>query len=119
MSFNVTAMAASQSCNTSMPENFRNIYGNIVSIGKGIALIAMRFVVAQVQQFVGFFLHLFFRKQKTLESVWRTKRSQFLNLQALCLLRRSFFLWFTNKSKIATAHKRIAKETNFCDGLVN
>ena len=66
-----------------------------------------------------FFLHIFFRKQKTLESVWRTKRSQFLNLQALCLLRRSFFLWFTNKSKIATAHKRIAKETNFCDGLVN
>ena len=112
-------MAASQSCNTSMPENFRNIYRNIVSIGKGIALIAMRFVVAQVQQFVGFFLHIFLSKQKTLESVWRTKRSQFLNLQALCLLRRSFFLWFTDKSKIATAYKRIAKETNFCDGLVN
>ena len=53
-------MAASQSCNTSMPENFRNIYGNIVSIGKGIALIAMRFVVAQVQQFVGFFFTSFF-----------------------------------------------------------
>ena len=35
-------MAASQSCNTSMPENFRNIYGNIVSIRKGIALIQER-----------------------------------------------------------------------------
>lgn len=72
-------MAASQSCNTSMPENFRNIYGNIVSIGKGIALIAMRFVVAQVQQFVGFFFYIFFLgNRKHLNQCGEPKEVSFL-----------------------------------------
>lgn len=91
---------------------YKYAFRNIVSKRKGIAFIAMRFLVAQIQQFVFIYIY-FLSEQKTLESVWLTKRSRFLNLQALCLLRRSFFFRFTNKSKIATAHKQIAKETNF------